>query len=71
MKLHPTDIAVDWNNIMTPDDVTAKIFNTQDSRDSVMGNNIVAYIKKIMLMLAGEKYFAILNSAHSTKGVCN
>lgn len=70
MKLHPTDIAVDWNNIMTPDDVTAKIFNTQDSRDSVMGNNIVAYIKKNNAYAGRrKKYFAILNSAHSTKGV--
>lgn len=72
LKLHPTDIAIRWNEITTAGDVIAKIVNpsVQDGRDSVMGNKIVTYITKIdASQIKRKKYFVILNSAHATRGV--
>ncbi len=72
IKLHPTDIAVDWEEIVTAADIQTKIYNydVQSGRDSVMGNTIVSYIARNDASSAGrKKYFLILNSAHATKGV--
>lgn len=68
--MHPTDIAVDWSKIRTKDDVVKNIRNKESmlGRDSVMSVNITAKIKQ--LENTGEKrqkYFVILNSAHSMK----
>ena len=71
IKLHPTDIAVNWNDIKTVQDVISKIANesVQMGRDSVMGNNIVNYISKVNTSTdKRKKYFIILNSAHATRG---
>ncbi len=70
ISLHPTDMAVDWNKILTKEDVTKNIRNRESmvGRDSVMAANITSKIKE--LEAKGEKrrkYFVILNSAHSLK----
>ena len=72
IKLHPTDIAIHWNEIKTASDVKAKIVNraVQFGRDSVIANNIISYIIKNNASSAKrKKYFIILNSAHATRGV--
>lgn len=72
IKLHPTDIAINWNEIKTAKDIVTKIVSptVQDGRDSVMGKNIVSYINKIDASSAKrKKYFIILNSAHATRGI--
>lgn len=48
LKLHPTDIAIDWQQIKTCEDVIQKIQipKIQDGRDSVMANNILAFIRE-------------------------
>src|SRR6185437_16090849 len=72
IKLHPTDIAIRWNEIATAGDIVAKILNmnVQVGRDSVMGNNIVASITRMnSAPISRKKYFIILNSAHATRGI--
>lgn len=72
MKLHPSDISINWNEIKTVQDVISNIANesVQVGRDSVIGNNIVTYISKIDATTAKrKKYFVILNSAHATRGI--
>lgn len=72
IKLHPTDIDIHWNEIITADDIIDKIINNdvQDGRDLVMGNNIVSYIAKNDASAAKRtKHFVILNTAHATKGI--
>ena len=72
IKLHPTDIAIRWNEITTSNDVVTKIASpsVQDGRDSVMGNNIVSYITKNDASAPKrKKYFIILNSAHAIRGL--
>lgn len=72
IKLHPTDIAIDWKDIKTVPDVITKILSeqVQDGRDSVMGNHIVSSIERINTSPSKrKKYFIILNSAHATRGV--
>ncbi|MEO7314015.1 MAG: tetratricopeptide repeat protein [Ginsengibacter sp.] len=72
IKLHPSDISIDWNEIKTVQDVISKIANqsVQVGRDSVIGNNIVSYITRINASPAKRrKYFVILNSAHATRGI--
>lgn len=72
IMLHPTDIAIDWKEIKTPSDIVTKILSgpVQDSRDSVIANNIVSSILRINASSSKrKKYFIILNSAHATRGV--
>ena len=74
IKLHPSDLAINWNDIKTAKDIGAKILNqsVQVGRDSVMGSNIVSYIERINTSAAKrKKYFIILNSAHATRGIYN
>ena len=72
LKLHPSDIAIDWKEMKTMEDVITHIGNeaVQVGRDSVIGTNIVSYINKIEASSAKrKKYFVILNSAHATRGI--
>ncbi len=71
IKLHPTDIAIRWNEITTKSDIIKNILNrgVQFGRDSVMGSNITSYItKNDASATKRKKYFVILNSAHATRG---
>jgi len=71
IKLHPTDIAIDWNKIKTVEDVKSQIQNrvVQDGRDSVMAKNIISKIEEINKQNSKrKKYFIILNTAHATRG---
>lgn len=70
LSLHPTDMPVNWSQILTKEDVVKNIRNKESmiGRDSVMAANIISKIKS--LETTGEKrrkYFIILNSAHSLK----
>jgi len=71
LKLHPTDIAIDWKEIKTREDVIQKIAapEIQKGRDSVMANNILALIRKNSEQKnVRKKYFLILNSPHAANG---
>lgn len=71
IKLHPTDIAIDWNKIKTAEEVKSQIQNriVQTGRDSVMAKNILGKIEEINKQnTKRKKYFIILNSAHATHG---
>ena len=71
IKLHPTDLAIDWQAIKTVDDVKSKIQNrsVQNGRDSVMAKNIISKIQEINNQKGKrKKYFIILNAGHAGRG---
>lgn len=71
LKLHPTDIPIDWSKIITENDVKEYIANlkVQDSRDSVMAANLIAYIAQNSKRKSNrKKYFVIWNLPHASKG---
>jgi hypothetical protein len=49
ISLHPSDLAIEWPEILTSEDVKNHIISdsVQDSRDSVMAHNIIAKIDQI------------------------
>ncbi len=74
LKLHPTDIAIDWQQIKTREDVIKKILapEIQDGRDSVMASNILAFVRENSKQKdTRKKYFVILNLPHAANGVYN
>lgn len=70
LKLHPTDIAVDWKEIKTRQEAVKQIYERQTARDSVMAANTINYINKNSKSEnARKKYFFILNMPHATNGI--
>ncbi|MDO5655820.1 MAG: hypothetical protein Q4G27_06735 [Flavobacteriaceae bacterium] len=68
LSLHPTDIAIDWNKILTAEDVQKNItgIDVQNRRDSAMANNFTRIANEVKQKKEKrQKHFVILNTAHS------
>lgn len=67
LSLHPTDMSLNWNEVLTKDDVKKKIFDNMLLRDSIMAHNIIKVINSVKQSKENrQKFFIILNAGHST-----